>query len=200
MTVSKKQGTSKKSAELRRRKFVEAYIANGGNATEAAIDAGYSPKTAGQQGSRLLKDVNVANAIQDRRRKLVEKYELTTDMVTRSIVQELTFDPAKLYSEDGSLKALHELDEDTRMSLAGVEFVQFGSPDAPVFVKKVKWAQRHQAREHAMRFLGMFKEKVEITGKDGRPVQTEVTTKVVVVPAKVPAEVEVKQLGDAADG
>ena len=151
-----KQGTAKEAAEQRKAKFVEAYIANGENATAAAIEAGFSAKTAGQQGSRLLKDVKVAEAIQERRKSLVQKYELTSDMVMRTIVQELTFDPAKLYNEDGSLKPLNELDEDTRMVLAGAEFMQVGSPDAPVFVRKVKWAQRHQARDHAMRFLGMF--------------------------------------------
>lgn len=151
-----KQGTSRAAAEARRRRFVEAYITNGGNATEAAVEAGYSPRSAGQQGSRLLKDVKISAAIQARREALMEKYELNSEMVTRSIVQELTFDPAKLYNEDGSLRPLHEIDEDTRMALTGVEFVQVGSPDAPVFVKKVKWAQRHQARDHAMRFLGMF--------------------------------------------
>lgn len=151
-----KQGTSKAAAEARRKMFVEAYLANGGNATEAAVEAGYSQRSAGQQGSRLLKDVKISAAIQARRETLMGKYELTSEMVMRTIVQELIFDPAKLYNEDGSLRPLHELDEDTRMVLSGAEFVQVGSPDAPVFVKKVRWAQRHQAREHAMRFLGMF--------------------------------------------
>lgn len=151
-----KQGTSKAAAEARRKMFVEAYFANGGNATQAAVEAGYSQQSAAQQGARLLKDVKISAAIQARREALVGKYELTSEMVMRSIVQELTFDPAKLYNDDGSLKALHELDEDTRMVLAGVEFVQFGSLEAPVFARKVKWAQRHQAREHAMKFLGMF--------------------------------------------
>jgi len=150
------KGTSAAAAEVRRAVFVEAYIANGGNATDAAIKAGYSAKTAYQAGPRLLKRVEIATAIAERRKSLVKKYELTTEMVTRSIVQDLTFDPAQLYNDDGSLRDLHELDEDTRMSLASVEFVQFGSPDAPVFVKKVKWAQRHQARDHAMKHLGMF--------------------------------------------
>lgn len=35
--------------------FVEAYLANGSNATKAAISAGYSEKTAYSSGNRLLK-------------------------------------------------------------------------------------------------------------------------------------------------
>jgi phage terminase small subunit len=39
--------------------FVTEYIKNGNNATQAAISAGYSEKTAYSQGSRLLKSVEV---------------------------------------------------------------------------------------------------------------------------------------------
>ena len=43
-----------------RQAFVEAFC---GNATEAALEAGYSPKTAYSQGQRLLKNVEVKAAI-----------------------------------------------------------------------------------------------------------------------------------------
>ncbi|MEK5469328.1 terminase small subunit [Paenibacillus sp. FSL R7-0210] len=39
--------------------FVTEYIRNGNNATQAAIAAGYSERTASSQGSRLLKSVEV---------------------------------------------------------------------------------------------------------------------------------------------
>lgn len=149
-------GTSKNIAEDRRKTFAEVYIANGGNATDAAIKAGYSAKTAYSQGQRLLKNVEVAETVKGRRESLMKKYELTSELVTRSIVQELSFDPAKLYGPDGGLKAITDLDEDVRMALTAIEFEQIGSPDAPVFVRKVKWASRGVAREQAMKFLGMF--------------------------------------------
>ncbi|MEI2285013.1 terminase small subunit [Paenibacillus polysaccharolyticus] len=39
--------------------FVTEYLQNGNNATQAAIAAGYSEKTASSQGSRLLKSVEI---------------------------------------------------------------------------------------------------------------------------------------------
>lgn len=39
--------------------FVTEYLKNGNNATQAAIAAGYSEKTAASQGSRLLKSVEI---------------------------------------------------------------------------------------------------------------------------------------------
>lgn len=46
--------------------FVEAYLANGFNATKAALHAGYSPKSAYSQGQRLLKNVEIAQEISKR--------------------------------------------------------------------------------------------------------------------------------------
>lgn len=43
----------------RQRRFAEAYAANGGNGKQAAIEAGYSPKTARQQAARLLTNADI---------------------------------------------------------------------------------------------------------------------------------------------
>ena len=51
----------------RRRRFVDAYMGEApGNATKAAELAGYSPKTAYAQGSRLLKNAEIRQAIDAR--------------------------------------------------------------------------------------------------------------------------------------
>lgn len=154
-----KAGTSKMSASERKKAFIESYIANGGNATAAAISAGLSAKTAGSSGQRMLKDVEIKEQIAERAKAVANKYELTTELAARSIYQELTFDPAKLYDEQGRLKPVTELDEDTRMALASIEVDEVGGGDSPlVITRKVKWAARHQAREHLMKHLGMFSE------------------------------------------
>jgi len=146
------------SAATRRKAFIESYIANGGNATEAAKSAGYTERSAYNAASRLMRNDEVRAAIAIRARETSEKYGLTTELAARSIVQELSFDPAKLFNGDGSLKAIADLDEDTRMALVSVEFEQHGTKEAPVFVRKVKWAIRASARDHLMKHLGMFKE------------------------------------------
>ena len=51
------------SLTLRRQKFVSEYVETG-NATQAARLAGYSPRTAYSQGSRLLTFVEVQQAIE----------------------------------------------------------------------------------------------------------------------------------------
>ncbi|ENO82074.1 hypothetical protein B447_05033 [Thauera sp. 27] len=59
---------------------------------------------------------------------------------------------------------------------------------------RVKFHDKRAALVDVGRHLGMFKDKVEHTGKDGGPIQSESVTKVVIVPAKIPAVVETKPL------
>lgn len=56
---------SKKSSSIKQQIFVEEYCSNGFNATKAALSAGYSEKTAASQGQRLLKNVEISNAIKE---------------------------------------------------------------------------------------------------------------------------------------
>jgi phage terminase small subunit len=46
--------------------FVDAYVRNGGKRTEAAIQAGYSPRYARMQAYELLKQSRIMNAITER--------------------------------------------------------------------------------------------------------------------------------------
>lgn len=60
----------------RQRAFADEYIINGGNATQAAIKAGYSKKTAEATASRLLRNVKVVEYIAGRVKKVLEKREV----------------------------------------------------------------------------------------------------------------------------
>ena len=54
--------------------FVKAYLLNGGNATQAAITAGYSEKTAQQVGSENLLKPVIKKSIQEHQKKSDETY------------------------------------------------------------------------------------------------------------------------------
>ena len=64
----------------KKQRFVDEYMIDR-NATRAAIRAGFSAKTAGQAGSRLLKNVKVAEEIAKRQEKLATKLAVTKDMI-----------------------------------------------------------------------------------------------------------------------
>lgn len=75
-----------------RERFVDEYLVDL-NATQAAIRAGYSPKTAYSMGQRLLKDVEVQAAIQEARARREKRTEITQDRVVREIADN-AFRPA----------------------------------------------------------------------------------------------------------
>ena len=127
--------------------FAAAYVANGGNAVEAARLAGYKP---GMATTRLL----ASPAIQKKIARLAEasarKYALTVDLAAANIFREMTFDPARLFNADGNPKKIDELDADTRLALSAVEI------DPATGVISYKWASKSSARGDLMKHLGMF--------------------------------------------
>ena len=122
-TRRRKAGTSKESAEHRMALFVEAYIANSGNATDAAIEAGYSAKTAYSAGPRLLKNVEVSAEIGKRRAEVLQQCMLTTERTLQQVARLSFFDIRKLYRDDGTLKKPIEWDDDTAAAVASAPFL-----------------------------------------------------------------------------
>ena len=64
--------------------FVDEYLVDL-NATRAAIRAGYSEKTAQEQSSRLLSNVIVKAAIDERMKDREQRLEITQDKVLRDL-------------------------------------------------------------------------------------------------------------------
>lgn len=62
----------------RQKAFVNAYLVDG-NATKAAIKAGYSKGSAHVTGSRLLNDAKVKESIAARQERVAERNDLTID-------------------------------------------------------------------------------------------------------------------------
>ena len=154
-----KAGTSKVSAEDRRMMFVEAYLSNGKNATQAAVAAGFSPKTAERQGSRMVRDVRVQTILDKRRTEIAEKHELSTNEIMADMARALRFDPRKLFGQDGTFLPIHELDDDVALCLTGIETVIVKGTEGsetPLFVKKIKWESKATARDQALKVFGMY--------------------------------------------
>lgn len=76
----------------RQARFVSEYLVDG-NATQAAIRAGYSARTAHAAGHRLLKHIYVAKSLAARRAELAAKYEVTQERVVRQLERLAFQDP-----------------------------------------------------------------------------------------------------------
>ncbi|WP_031521298.1 terminase small subunit [Siccibacter colletis] len=77
------------------RLFVAEYLKDG-NATQAAIRAGYSKKTANEQGARLLAKVSIAQAIAQQQKAAIARAIGSADEVLTQMWQLATFDANQL--------------------------------------------------------------------------------------------------------
>ncbi|HEL4296699.1 TPA: terminase small subunit [Stenotrophomonas maltophilia] len=64
--------------------FVAEYLKDH-NGTQAAIRTGYSPKTAKQQGSRLLAEPRIQAAVRAGQQKVAKKAEVTVDSLMKEL-------------------------------------------------------------------------------------------------------------------
>lgn len=134
------------------------------NATQSAIRAGYSAKTAEAQGSRLLTNVKVQASIQELMDKRAAKYEITADRVLQEIAKLAFHDPRKFFDADGRIKPINEIDDDTAMALSGIETfhkVTGEDNDCMAVVTKIKTADKGANLERLGRHLKLFTDKVE---------------------------------------
>lgn len=131
----------------KQQRFVEEYPKDL-NATQAAIRAGYSKKTAYSIGEENLKKPEIREAIANAIEARSKKAGIDSDWVLKRLATEVEADIADLYTEAGSLKPVSEWPLVWRQGLvAGVEVEQLyayeGGDQVPSgVVTKVKLSDR----------------------------------------------------------
>lgn len=173
----------------KQQRFADEYLIDL-NATQAAIRAGYSRRTAEDIGRQLLRKTPVAEVIEEKRRALSIRTEITQDRVLRELARIGFADMRKLLRwtgnqprmdvddceerEEVEITAVNfvrlfdsdELDSDTVAAISEISQTKDGS-------LKVKLHDKQAALVAIGRHLGMFKDRVEHTGKDGGPIKID---------------------------
>ncbi|MEH2574437.1 terminase small subunit [Bradyrhizobium sp. AZCC 1708] len=155
----------------KQQRFVENYLLDL-NATQAAIRAGYSARTANQQGPRLLENEDVRKAIDTAKIKRSAETETDAAWVLRRLVAEAEADLADLYTEAGDLKPIEDWPTIWRQGLvAGVEvealFAGAGEDRRQVgHVKKIRLSDRLRRLELIGKHIRVnaFQEQIAVSG------------------------------------
>ena len=148
-------------------RFVEQYLIDL-NATQAAIRAGYSRKTAKQQASRLLTNVDLAAAIAAGKERLAAKAELTAKRVLEELRRIAFCDARQFFTPDGKMKPSSEWSEEQGSQLAGFEAIvgnvsnQDGHTDT---IHKIELVDKIGALTLLAKFFGLLTEKVQVAGQ-----------------------------------
>lgn len=155
-------------------RFVQEYLLDL-NATQAAIRAGYSRRTAQEQGSQLLNHPSVMGAIDAAKLERSERTEVDADWVLRRLADEAEADLADLYDANNDLKPIDEWPEVWRQGLvAGVEidalYEGAGEDRRQVgHVKKIRLSDRLRRLELIGKHVRVnaFQERVEFGVMEG---------------------------------
>lgn len=171
----------------KQKRFCDEYLIDL-NATQSAIRAGYSKKTANEQGARLLAKVSVQEYIETRKKDREKRVEVTQDRV----IEELSYiafakasDYARVIEKDAMVEVEGKMipvvdDEGNLVKYRTVEPILTEElteeqKRAIAVIKKgrdgfeIKPYDKTRALELLGKHLGMFEEKIEVNGQVNNP-------------------------------
>lgn len=141
--------------------FADEYLIdlNATRAYKVAYPSVKKDETAAQAGSRMLRNVKVAAYIQERMEERQKRTEITQDRVLEELAA-IAFakatDYAEVKGECVRIKDTDALDEQQIRAIAGIKEGKYGI--------ELKLNDKEKALELLGRHLGMFTDKVEVSG------------------------------------
>lgn len=140
--------------------FVEEYLIDL-NATQAAIRAGYSAKTAQEQASRLLSNVMVQGSIAKAMAERSKRTGINQDRVIQELARIAFVNPQNVIdSEDASVR--EDATEDDLACIQSVKVKTMSGEKGSSVEREVRLNDKMKALELLGKHLGMFKDKLEL--------------------------------------
>jgi phage terminase small subunit len=152
-------------------RFVSEYLIDL-NATQAAIRAGYSEKTAGVVGAENLAKPNIKEAIDAGKLARSQETHIDANWVLQRLAAEATADVSDLYHEDGSVKPVHDWPLIWRQGLvAGIKHQEIRDSEGNrtgEFIVDIKVSDRIRRLELIGKHVRVnaFQEQIAVSGLD----------------------------------
>lgn len=146
----------------KQKKFADEWLIDH-NSTRAALAAKYSKKTAGSQGSRLLKNVDIKKYIKAKQDVLAKKADISQERVMKEIGRVAFADIRKYFTGKNNMIPVTSLDDEAAAALAGVEVDELyhGSEGGKYWVgqtKKIKLNDKMKALEMLAKHFGIYRD------------------------------------------
>ncbi|EMT2447097.1 terminase small subunit [Acinetobacter baumannii] len=155
--------------------FVHEYLKDL-NATQAAIRAGYSAKTAGSIGDENLKKPEIQKAITEAQNARIKRLDVDADYVLNRLVQIDQMDVIDIMNDDLSLKPISNWPPIWRQYISGLdnmeEFDGRGEDRSLIgYLRKIKWPDKVKNLELLGKHIsiGAFKDRVELGNDPDNP-------------------------------
>lgn len=146
------------------RSFADEYLIDK-NATQAAIRAGYSAKTAKDIGCQNLAKLYIREYIDKKLMELSNKANVTATRILFELSKLAFYDARKLYDDDGKPIHISQLDDMTAGAITGVDIVTVGNDDVGYAeVMKIKVADKKAALELLGKNQKLWTDRIEHAG------------------------------------
>lgn len=146
--------------------FVAEYLKDL-NATQAAIRAGFSEKTAKQQASRLLSNVNLQGEIERRKAVQLEDAGLSATRVLEEYRRVAFANILDFHDERGNIRPVTQWTRDMGAAVAGLETIIKNAKAGDGVtdeVLKLKLADKLKALQDLGKHFGLLVDRVQISG------------------------------------
>lgn len=182
----KASAASERRPTAKQQRFVEEYLKDL-NATQAAIRAGYSERSAKQTADAMLSKPHIAAAVAEALGARSQRTEVDVDYVLKRMVEIDQMDVLEILQDDMSLKPVSDWPRVWRQYLSGFDLAEMfegrgEDRDMVGILKKIKWPDKVRNLELLGKHLGMFTDRVEHSGPNGGPIPLMPTTIELVAP------------------
>ncbi|WP_410769595.1 terminase small subunit [Fontibacillus sp. BL9] len=143
----------------KQQKFADEYLIDL-NATQAAIRAGYSPKTAKEIGAENLTKPNIRAYIDERMAQHSARTGVNQERIIRELARVAFLDPTQLVNMD-SAEIEDDASADDRAAIASVK-VKTMSGEVDMIEREVKFADKLKALELLGKRFGMWIDKQQV--------------------------------------
>ena len=137
--------------------FVDEYLIDL-NATQAAIRAGYSPKTAREQASRMLSKASISAAIACAMAERSKRTGITQDRILEELAKVAFIKLTDIVDDTGKIKA-GATDED-RACIESIKYKRTDTDTGYSEEREVKASSKLKAIELLMRHTGMLDSRI----------------------------------------
>lgn len=119
-----------------------------------------------QASRKLSKRKDITNRVDEIRRKVADKLEISVERVLRERAKLAFYNPKNLLDSVGNPLPLHQLDDDTAAAIAGVDICTQGNDNMGIGeIRKIRMADKNASLTALEKHLNMYKD-----GDDGKSI------------------------------
>lgn len=166
----KRKSTQYKPLTAMQEAYAQEWIKCPENQTQAAINAGFSPKTAAVKASVMMRDERIQKRIAELMEERNKRLRVSADYVLLRLVEIDQMDVIDILNDDGGLKPISQWPKIWRTTLSGLDIsttiTNFDETTLKNMLKKIKWPDKVKNLELIGKHVDVmaFKERLEVSG------------------------------------